>query len=671
MASPSVLSGAGDDQSYTIDTRKLDPLLRCCICKCYWRHPRTLKDCLHTFCKPCLYDWFRERGGMCPEPGCNTAFRLVEGLSRGGDVHKDTQKRDFLRQYMVALKYFPADWHEPDSPAESDDPDVKVVGPGHGVRKKGKKQGQLEEAPAGAGPGRLGPAAAGAGSSRASPTQARAPAAGAPSSRSGSGKGGKGKGKPSSASLIVLSSSESSEASGADSEAENGAREEAGGAGGAQSGAVSGRKRKVGSLNDSTAPAAADGSSFAAPRAKRARSGQASEDGSATASAAPANSAGTSAKAGSRGDRPTSSSSAGSGAGSGTGSAPEGARSQQTPVPRGAADGVKAASPIAPALPAGPPGAAATLGSTRRGTLLAVAPVPAIGVPNLHLTQTDRLRPVKRAEDAGESWLVRLQPYCRMLRKAMAARRPDLASEYDLAFSLHPDPAVVGGRIDAGEEGARVGQLLARYGARGLTAPAPAAGAADTVGAAPAAPGLYFTPPQVAAYFEAAVASGAWAAADAAVAEAEARLAARGAANVARSSGKPEGAPPGAHTIPPVFPPARSCPVPSDPAAAPAARPAGAVWPRIDWIPLDADGVVIPDAELSTRGPAAAAAAPSAVREWMPQLRLYYRLVPKAPAAAAVSDGPAPRGGKGGASGARPAVSGSRSAGESGGHKGH
>jgi len=57
-----------DGRNITFKTRILNQYLLCSLCMGYFREANTIIECLHTFCKSCIYKYFRERSD-CPHCG--------------------------------------------------------------------------------------------------------------------------------------------------------------------------------------------------------------------------------------------------------------------------------------------------------------------------------------------------------------------------------------------------------------------------------------------------------------------------------------------------------------------------------------------------------------------------------------------------------------------------
>jgi len=59
-----------DGRNITFKTRILNPYFLCSLCMGYFRDATTIIECLHTFCKSCIYKYFREHLD-CPQCGAN------------------------------------------------------------------------------------------------------------------------------------------------------------------------------------------------------------------------------------------------------------------------------------------------------------------------------------------------------------------------------------------------------------------------------------------------------------------------------------------------------------------------------------------------------------------------------------------------------------------------
>ena len=54
-----------------IDKNKLVSYLKCPLCKGIFRTPTTINECMHTFCKSCIYKFFYKNHLMDTCPVCN------------------------------------------------------------------------------------------------------------------------------------------------------------------------------------------------------------------------------------------------------------------------------------------------------------------------------------------------------------------------------------------------------------------------------------------------------------------------------------------------------------------------------------------------------------------------------------------------------------------------
>ncbi len=57
------------EQEVAVDMSKLNRHLTCSLCKGYFREAHTVSECLHTFCKSCIFKHYHQNGNTCPE--CN------------------------------------------------------------------------------------------------------------------------------------------------------------------------------------------------------------------------------------------------------------------------------------------------------------------------------------------------------------------------------------------------------------------------------------------------------------------------------------------------------------------------------------------------------------------------------------------------------------------------
>jgi E3 ubiquitin-protein ligase DRIP len=55
-----------------IDKQKLVSYLQCPLCKGIFRCPMTINECMHTFCKVCIYRHFYSNVNVDSCPSCNT-----------------------------------------------------------------------------------------------------------------------------------------------------------------------------------------------------------------------------------------------------------------------------------------------------------------------------------------------------------------------------------------------------------------------------------------------------------------------------------------------------------------------------------------------------------------------------------------------------------------------
>jgi hypothetical protein len=65
-----------------IDKQKLVSYLKCPICKGIFRTPMTINECMHTFCKSCIYKHFylNNLKDSCPECGTKLGGKPLETL---------------------------------------------------------------------------------------------------------------------------------------------------------------------------------------------------------------------------------------------------------------------------------------------------------------------------------------------------------------------------------------------------------------------------------------------------------------------------------------------------------------------------------------------------------------------------------------------------------------
>lgn len=70
------------DDVIKIDTQKLVSYLTCFLCKGIFRTPYTINECMHTFCKSCIYKHFfkNTNSDSCPECGIKLGGRPIDTL---------------------------------------------------------------------------------------------------------------------------------------------------------------------------------------------------------------------------------------------------------------------------------------------------------------------------------------------------------------------------------------------------------------------------------------------------------------------------------------------------------------------------------------------------------------------------------------------------------------
>jgi len=69
-----------DGRNMTFKTRILNEYLLCSLCEGYFKDAITIKECLHTFCKSCIYKYLAEKDD-CPRCGVNLGtnpFELIK-----------------------------------------------------------------------------------------------------------------------------------------------------------------------------------------------------------------------------------------------------------------------------------------------------------------------------------------------------------------------------------------------------------------------------------------------------------------------------------------------------------------------------------------------------------------------------------------------------------------
>jgi len=78
-----------DGEEILIKTRLFNPYLVCKLCKGYYKEPTTIKECLHTFCKSCIYKSFQNEK-KCP----------ICGVTLGGKF-SDSLRQDRIIQALI------------------------------------------------------------------------------------------------------------------------------------------------------------------------------------------------------------------------------------------------------------------------------------------------------------------------------------------------------------------------------------------------------------------------------------------------------------------------------------------------------------------------------------------------------------------------------------------
>ncbi|KAK4524831.1 hypothetical protein GAYE_SCF06G2733A [Galdieria yellowstonensis] len=74
-------------------------LFTCCICGGYWREATTICDCLHTFCKPCIYKHIRQQG-RCPRCWSKISPRNEPWIC----AHEDKRLQEILQAVLPQIK---------------------------------------------------------------------------------------------------------------------------------------------------------------------------------------------------------------------------------------------------------------------------------------------------------------------------------------------------------------------------------------------------------------------------------------------------------------------------------------------------------------------------------------------------------------------------------------
>jgi Zinc finger, C3HC4 type (RING finger) len=82
--------------STTLRRSLFNEALSCKLCSGFIKDPHTVTECIHTFCKSCLYRYFGDDNRQCPMPGCATKLRGNPFLS----ICPDPFVRDLTKKVL-------------------------------------------------------------------------------------------------------------------------------------------------------------------------------------------------------------------------------------------------------------------------------------------------------------------------------------------------------------------------------------------------------------------------------------------------------------------------------------------------------------------------------------------------------------------------------------------
>jgi polycomb group RING finger protein 3 len=86
-----------------LDTQKIINILTCTICKGIFRDPHTINECMHTFCKACIYKHIYKSKDryVCPYPKCKSEIYSGKPLD---SIISDTSVADIVDKLFPEFK---------------------------------------------------------------------------------------------------------------------------------------------------------------------------------------------------------------------------------------------------------------------------------------------------------------------------------------------------------------------------------------------------------------------------------------------------------------------------------------------------------------------------------------------------------------------------------------
>ncbi|RHY18632.1 hypothetical protein DYB25_004844 [Aphanomyces astaci] len=96
-----------------VNTTDLNPHFICTLCHGYFRQPYTIRECIHTFCKSCIFKYIVSGvGNQCPI--CQLEFgtyplqdHVMEGLVKKLFPQLDLQDKEDEEQFYAELEFDP------------------------------------------------------------------------------------------------------------------------------------------------------------------------------------------------------------------------------------------------------------------------------------------------------------------------------------------------------------------------------------------------------------------------------------------------------------------------------------------------------------------------------------------------------------------------------------
>lgn len=89
---PDRLEPVMDGRNITFHTSILNEFLVCPLCEGYFREPYTIRECLHTYCKSCIFKKLHQGHCACPECGVSLAPRPLEAIQYDRKLHEIVNK---------------------------------------------------------------------------------------------------------------------------------------------------------------------------------------------------------------------------------------------------------------------------------------------------------------------------------------------------------------------------------------------------------------------------------------------------------------------------------------------------------------------------------------------------------------------------------------------------